>query len=245
LLFKLLISGPRNKGNIPIENKQILGLDKQAHLDSISQFISSHATDFRGVVLDVGCGSMPYREGILASSSAIESYLGLDLESNNFDRELEPDLTWDGTRIPLEDDCVDVAIATEVFEHCPDTSLVVREIHRILKPDGVLLFTVPFLWPLHEVPHDYFRFTPFALQSILTDAGFKHTDLKMLGGWDASLAQMMGLWVVRRPGLNRVLRKLLKIVFTPVVWFLLKVDSKDDSFSESSMITGICGVARK
>jgi len=220
-------------------------IDKEGHLSSIRKFISDHADSISGIVLDVGCGEMPYKEQILDSDSKVEKYLGLDLEDNYSDRKVVPDLTWDGKRIPLEDDCVDVAIATEVFEHCPDTSLVVREIHRILKPDGVLLFTVPFLWPLHEVPHDYFRFTPFALQSILTDAGFKHTDLKMLGGWDASLAQMMGLWVVRRPGLNRVLRKLLKIVFTPVVSFLLKVDSKDDSFSESTMITGICGVARK
>ena len=242
---KLLITAPLNKGVIQIKNKQKAGIDKQAYLNSISQFIGGHATGFSGVVLDVGCGSMPYREGILSSSSAIESYLGLDLETNNFDRKCKPDLLWDGCTIPLPNDSVDFAFATEVLEHCPEPRQVTQEIHRVLKDGGAFLFTTPFLWPLHEVPYDYHRFTPFYLQKLLKESSLSIEKLSMLGGWDASLAQMMGLWVVRRPGLNPVSRKILRLIFLPIISFLLKADSKPFEFSESQMITGICGVAIK
>lgn len=204
-----------------------------------------HAENLGGTVLDVGCGEMPYKELILTPGSRVEKYVGLDLKDNNFDRKVLPDLSWDGVCIPLPDQSVDFAIATEVFEHCPDAQVVVNEINRVLKHGGTLLFTIPFLWPLHEVPYDYFRFTPFILQDILAKAGFGCIELKMLGGWDASLAQMMGLWVIRRPGLNPILRILLRLIFTPVVALLRRTDTRPDEFTEGQMITGLCGVARK
>ncbi|RKX65539.1 MAG: class I SAM-dependent methyltransferase [Tenericutes bacterium] len=222
-----------------------LSIDKKGHRDSISRFIKSQAGNIRGKVLDVGCGNMPYRELILSSNTKVMEYLGLDLESNYIDRKIIPDLTWDGVRIPLPDQSVDFALATEVLEHCPDTKLIVSEIHRVLRPNGTLLFTVPFLWPLHEVPYDYFRLTPFTLRNILSETGFRHIDVKMLGGWDASLAQMLGLWVVRRPGMNRFLRKLLKLIFKPIIWMLRKIDARPAEFVEGQMITGIGGVAGK
>ena len=188
---------------------------------------------------------MPYRDCVLSSSSAIESYVGLDLEFNHFDRGVKPDLVWDGCTIPLPDESVDVAFATEVLEHCPEPLQVIREVHRVLKTGGVFLFTTPFLWPLHEVPYDYHRFTPFHLQMLMEEVGLGVDEMSPLGGWDASLAQMMGLWLIRRPGLNPVLRKLLRWIFVPIIALLHKIDSTPREFSESQMITGIRGAAIK
>ena len=207
--------------------------------------MAGNAACLKGTVLDVGCGDMPYRAMILEKNSRVQNYLGLDLEVNHFSRNALPDLTWEGKVIPLPDNSVDSALATELLEHCPDPAAVAREIYRVLKPEGTLLFTVPFIWPLHEVPHDYSRFTPFSLTKILENAGFTATSFTMLGGWDASLAQVMGLWVARRPGLNRVIRRLLRIAFKPVIWWLLKADTRPEKFEESQLFTGIGGVARK
>jgi SAM-dependent methyltransferase len=196
---------------------------------------------FNGTVLDVGCGYMPYKSLILAPPSRAESYIGLDLKDNIYQR---PDVEWDGHNMPFKNNSVDCALATEVFEHCPDPEIVMCEILRVLKPGGFLFFTVPFLWPLHCVPHDEYRYTPFALKRHLQNSGFEQITLNPLGGWDASLAQMLGLWALRRPMSSRK-RAILSRLALPVIRFLVRRDCPPKEFNESCMITGLSGTATK
>jgi SAM-dependent methyltransferase len=156
---------------------------------------------------------------------------------------VKPDLTWDGTRIPLDPTSVDSGMATEVLEHCPEPAVVLQEIHRVLRPGGVFFMTVPFLWPLHDVPHDEYRYTPFALDRLLRQAGFNERIIKPLGGWDASLAQMLGLWVTQRP-MPLWKRRIMRRLSLPVVKWLLKHDHVPDPRS-SPMITGLWALVVK
>jgi ubiquinone/menaquinone biosynthesis C-methylase UbiE len=158
-------------------------------------------------------------------------------------RSIIPEVTWDGTSIPLLDDSVDCAIATEVLEHSSQPATVLAETRRVLRPDGFLFLTVPFLWPLHDVPFDQYRFTPFALERLLKDAGFMDIVIRPSGGWDASLAQMLGLWAVRRPMSARA-RRVAKRVLFPVVRRLIAMDKLPD-LSSSPMIPGMSATARK
>lgn len=194
-----------------------------------------------GTLLDIGCGHMPYREILLAKPSRVSKYIGLDLVDNIYQK---PDLEWNGQQIPLDDDSVDCALATEVFEHCPEPEVVMREALRVLKTGGTLFFTVPFLWPLHCVPHDEYRYTPFSLERHLRAAGFSQIEIRALGGWEASLAQLISLWALRRP-MPRVLKAFVGVLATPIVYLLNSCDRPPLTFGESCMITGLYGIATK
>ncbi|AVR43845.1 class I SAM-dependent methyltransferase [Christiangramia fulva] len=212
---------------------------------SILKSINKNLKFFNGSLLDIGCGKMPYKKYILKNSS-VKKYTGLDIENAlEYDIDIKPDYTWDGQSIPFEADSFDTVMATEVLEHCPDPELVLKEIYRVLKPGGVFFFTVPFLWNLHEVPHDEYRFTPFALERILKNAGFRNINLKATGGWHASMAQMLGLWVRRSP-MKAGKRKYLSLFLKPFIKYLIKLDKPETvTFKEGQMITGLYGLIRK
>lgn len=219
-------------------------LDRYIVRHSILNALKTRFGDFQGRLLDVGCGQMPYKPLLTARPSRVTHYIGLDLENNPIHNN-HPDITWQKDKIPLIDNSIDCAIATEVFEHCPDPETVMSEICRVLKPGGMLFCTVPFLWPLHEVPHDEYRYTPFSLSRHLAASGFVDIELKPLGGWDASLAQMLGLWVRRRP-MGKWTRRVLSRLFMPVIYLLSQRDKRGlTQFHESAMITGLSGTARK
>lgn len=216
-------------------------LDTYIRRRAILSALNSVINRFSGRLLDVGCGRMPYRSLLLTRPSSVCMYVGLDLHDNTYD--CVPDLLWDGNTIPAENATFDCALATEVLEHCPDPEPVLKEIYRILKPGGFFFLTVPFLWPLHDTPYDFYRYTPFALQRILARTGFTDLQLTPMGGWDASLAQLLGLWLRRRP-MNRLLRATASVFLLPVV-ALLGNQTMGNVEGWEGMITGVCGSCTK
>lgn len=202
---------------------------------------------FSGKLLDIGCGNMPYREYLLSLNQEIVEYIGLDFPAGKYADLIRPDLTWDGAIIPIKEDSVDCAIATEVLEHCPEPATVLAEICRVLKPDGILLVTTPFLWPLHDIPGDYYRYTRFSLENLLSNAGFKNIVIKPLGGWDASLAQMIGLWLKRAP-MPPERRGEMREMLLPLYEKLLDNNRKffrRGNIDSTVMAPGWCGIAQK
>lgn len=233
------MSGYDNFINIPL---RVDNLDLYYHRTSILRALEKRLPSFHGKLLDAGCGKMPYKQYILEKSSITE-YVGLDIErAIVYDEQVKPDFYWDGKKMPFKDKIFEGVFATEVMEHVPDNHIFLSEVVRVLKTKGYFFFTVPFLWPLHEVPHDEYRYTPFALERILKQAGFHTIHIEPLGGWHASMAQMLGLWLRRGP-LSKKQRKLLSKVIFPVYKFLINRDQV--RIKESQMITGLSGMAFK
>lgn len=82
-----------------------------------------------------------------------------------------PDLFADGAALPFPEDSFDTVLLLDVLEHVRDARGVLDEIARVLKPHGRLLLSVPFLYPLHDAPHDYRRYTAPGLVSAVRRAG--------------------------------------------------------------------------
>jgi SAM-dependent methyltransferase len=73
----------------------------------------------------------------------------------------------------------DLILCMSVLEHVYDHSSAVANLHRALRPEGRLVVAVPFVFPLHDEPHDYWRFTRHALVRMLED--FREVEIKCNG----------------------------------------------------------------
>lgn len=219
-------------------------LDSYGNVALLLSAVKRALPHFHGDVLDVGCGLMPYKSLILAAPSRANRVIGLDLPSPGY----SPDLVWDGKAIPLADASIDCAMMTEVLEHCPQPAMVLAEVCRVLKPGGFLFLTVPVIWPMHDIPYDEFRYTPFALHRLLGEAGFPEPRIAATGGRNAALGVFLGLWALRRPADTRGqrrLRRMLSIAFWPIVSWLMKHDQIPLEFGESTLIVGLSAMVEK
>ncbi len=141
----------------------------------------------KGNVLDFGCGAKPYK----ALFTNADSYTGLDIEvSGHSHKNEEIDVYYDGKTIPFNDNHFDHVFATEVFEHVFNIDEILPEIYRVVKPGGYLLITCPFVWPEHEKPYDFARYTSFGIQQVLQKNGFEVAQFIKAGNFIETHAQL-------------------------------------------------------
>jgi SAM-dependent methyltransferase len=130
----------------------------------------------RGEVLDIGCGNKPYAA---LFSSAVTRYVGVDIEQSHLQK---VDIICPATAIPLADNSFDTVLCTQTIEHVYDHQKLLAEAFRLLKPGGYLILSGPFYWPLHEEPHDFFRFTRYGFEELLRSTGFSVQSVEENGG---------------------------------------------------------------
>ncbi len=136
---------------------------KKGLLENIT-FLSQY---IQGKTLDVGCGQKPYEK--LFSSS---EYIGLEIDSPE-NRLKKADYFYDGQKFPFSDGEFDSVVTNQVFEHIFEPDDFLSEVKRVMKDQGVLLMTVPFVWDEHAQPFDYARYSSFGLRHILNKHGFE------------------------------------------------------------------------
>lgn len=174
----------------------------------------------QGVVLDLG-GEWQQRRGKFRPP---QNKKGLHWLCLNIDREVAPDIVADVASVPIGNGCVDAVFCTEVLEHVAQPDVVLNESGRILKPGGLLLLSIPFLYPIHADPYDYQRLTPYQLARYLSMAGFENTKIKAQGYYFTVLADMVRGGVSRlRPA---VLRWAIAAGVLPLLWLCLYLDKQ-------------------
>jgi SAM-dependent methyltransferase len=149
----------------------------------------------RGTVLEVGCGAQPYRH--LVPSNCL--YIGLDWEQAeaHFDYRLPNTIYYNGEHFPFKDNSFDYLFHTEVLEHIYHAGQFLAECRRVLKPTGRMFFSVPFQARYHYIPHDFFRYTPAALERILSEAGFHRIVIRPRGN-DITVAAYKNISIIYR-----------------------------------------------
>lgn len=120
---------------------------------TLDRFVQAHATTDR--TLDIGAQTGPY-------AAFFPNRVAIDLQARPGIQ-----VVTDAQRLAFRDESFTVVLCTEVLEHLPEPQAAIDEMFRVLTPGGRLLLTTRFLFPIHDAPHDYFRFTKYGLRHLL------------------------------------------------------------------------------
>ena len=138
----------------------------------------------KGRVLNAGCGNRDI-------SDFLKTYYAEEVENCDIQSSIPGAIICDLTAIPKEGKYYDAILCNAVLEHVKDARAVMEEFKRLLRDDGHLIISVPFLQPYHPTPTDFRRFTYEGLHRLAAHAGFSITRIIALH----SLAQTLG-WII-------------------------------------------------
>jgi SAM-dependent methyltransferase len=153
---------------------------------TLDQAVKNAAGKMKGKILDVGCGSKPYRGYFPAGE-----YVGMEISSSVDRPEILADVFYSGEAFPFENQSFDHVVSFQVLEHVPQPEFFISEISRVLKVGGSILLTVPFVWEEHEVPHDRTRFTSYGLRELLERHHLKVLGLQKLSPGLKAISQLL------------------------------------------------------
>jgi SAM-dependent methyltransferase/uncharacterized protein YbaR (Trm112 family) len=125
-------------------------------------------------------------------------------------------IVCDGHHLPFADESFDGVVIQAVLEHVVDPVLVVAEIHRVLKPTGVVYAETPFMQQVHEGPYDFTRWTEIGHRRLFRM--FKTIDTGVTAGPAVVLLWSIGYFArsfPRRTSTQLAVEKLATVCF---VW---------------------------
>src|SRR3954466_12832069 len=138
---------------MPLFKKAGRALSAKLTRITLDRFIAAHASDRR--TLDIGAQNGPY-------AANFPRRIALDIKPG-----IGVQIIGDAQALGIRDASVEVVLCTEVLEHLPEPQRAIDEMFRVLEPGGTLLLTTRFLFPIHDAPHDYFRYTKYGLRHLL------------------------------------------------------------------------------
>lgn len=142
------------------------------------------STDKNLLLVDFGCGDMPYRSVI---EPMVGKYLGVDLEMNP---QAEHHIDFD-SKTTLPENYANIVLSNQVLEHVDSPEGYLQEALRILKPGGTIILTTHGYWFYHPTPNDYWRWTSAGLRKIVEKEGFQITSFFGIMGLAASGLQLL------------------------------------------------------
>ena len=117
-------------------------------------------------VVEIGAFQVPGQEAIsdLRPLFPGKTYIGCDMQPG-----LGVDRIENIHQLSFRAGEVGTFILSDTLEHVADPLRAMREIHRCLREDGVVIYSSVMNFPIHGYPNDYWRFTPEAFRSLAAD----------------------------------------------------------------------------
>jgi SAM-dependent methyltransferase len=194
-----------------------------------------------GVVVDLG-GKRDYKRGrFRPPEDGVARWVHL-----NLDVETRPDICADIRHVPLRSNSADCVICTEVLEHLPDPKTCVDEARRVLRDGGVLIASVPFVFPIHGDPQDYWRFTPEGIRELCRD--FSEVVVRKMGGAAGTIFMLVEQQLKLRKECCVRRGRLIRLMVGGLARAVYRLDMQlcGESVSENGTIsTGYSLVARR
>ena len=135
----------------------------------LKDFLDKRASGSK--VLDIGSGPSPFRD----------LYTRFNLISVDWEKQGIVDIVLNlENELPFKDESFDIITATNIFEHLYTFGAIIGSI-KALKKGGWLVGSTPFLLAIHQAPNDYYRFTRFALERKLKEAGYQNIKIEEIG----------------------------------------------------------------
>lgn len=201
----------------------------------------------KGRVLDIGCADSSIKKCL---SQGI-SYIGLDYYTTAVEwYDTKPDIFGDAHMLPVASESFDSILLLDVLEHLHDPAHCIQEVARVLKPGGVFYLQVPFIYPEHDAPLDYHRWTRYGLRNLTCGYSLKICDEKSYGKPIETAVLLFNI-ALAKACLTWFRKKSPAMIITPIIPFviflanifgwLFALTSYDDEF----MSHGHCLVFRK
>jgi SAM-dependent methyltransferase len=138
-----------------------------------------------GRTLDIGAGQAAYQSDLGLKNIYFSCDISVS-EGNN-------PVISDALELPFSAGAFDSAVSFQVLEHLNNPGKGLDELHRVVKPKGLIIMTVPHISRLHDLPNDFFRFTEYGLQHLLEEASMKIILIQPVGGLIAFLGHQISL----------------------------------------------------
>ena len=202
-----------------IKNLLINHIHDRQLKQSASEYLS-------GRLIDIGCGTKPYKD-LLAPY--VTEHVGIDHPNTLHDKS-NIDRFGTAYEIPASDESFDSAICTAVLEHLEEPELALKECWRVLKQGGIAIYSVPFIWHLHEEPRDFYRFSKYGLKYLFEKVGFEIVEIKALSGFWVTFGQLFvyNIYRFNRGPLRYIpVIPALSIVIQGVSYLLDKIDKTE------------------
>lgn len=172
---------------------------------SLSKEIPPHSR-----ILDAGSGETPFKKFFKD-----HKYVAIDTRWGDPDWDYSKlNVIGDLIKLPFKKEIFNAALCTQVLEHVKEPKAILKELYRVLKLGGVLYLSAPQGWGIHQAPHDYFRFTSYALRYLLEEAEFEIVYIKPCCGYFGYLANRLTVfpkvlfWQIKCPWLRILLAPL-------------------------------------
>jgi SAM-dependent methyltransferase len=203
-----------------------------------SENLKRVAKKAEGRILDIGCSDQRIRQFLNKGSN----YIGMDYyQTATLWYKSQPDVYGDAQTIPFCNQSIDTVILLDVLEHLPYPEKCISEINRVLRPHGKFIIQVPFIYPIHDAPLDFQRWTIHGLRILAQHFDFEIKETTIFGRpleTGALLSNIalcrIGLECIKKRSLSAIIVVLLPF-FIPIINIVAFIISKIISYDDDMM----------